>query len=76
MVSRAGWDLVEQVDVTQEYADTARRDLRAYESRAELAAEVLGASELAERLTWRHDYIQAIDDGLLRRELFVTIVRD
>ncbi len=73
MVSRAGWKLIEQVDVTKEYAETVRRTLRAYESRAQLAGEVLGARELERRLTSKREYIQAIDEGVLRRELFVAI---
>lgn len=73
MLSRAGWKIIEQVDVTQDYAETVRRQLRAYESRAKLAGEVFGVSEFEGRLTSKREYIQAIDEGLLRRELFVAV---
>ena len=76
MVEEAGWDLIEVVDVTGEYEETARRDRQAYKSRAEKVTEVLGKHALAERLTWRHEYIQAIEEGLLRRELFVARLGD
>ena len=74
MVGRSGWNLIEQVDVTREYAETVRRDLHAYESRAALAGKILGASDFAERLARKHRYLHAIEGGLLRRELFVTSV--
>lgn len=74
MLSRAGWKIIEHVDVTPDYAETARRQLRAYESRAKLASEVLGGGEFERRLTSKREYIQAIDEGLLRRELFVAVV--
>ena len=74
MLSRAGWKIIEHVDVTRDYAETARRQLRAYESRAKLASEVLGGGEFERRLTSKREYIQAIDEGLLRRELFVAVV--
>lgn len=76
IVDKAGWNLIEQVDMTHGYAETARRDLRAYETRAHRVGKVLGASELATRLRSKRDYIPAIEDGLLRRELFVASVRD
>ena len=76
LVDEAGWELTEHVDVTEEYAKTARRDLHAYKSRAGKLKKLLGERELEERLTWRCEYIQAIEGGLLRRELFVARVRD
>lgn len=75
MMGRSGWDVIEQVDVTEKYGETARRNLSACESRAERAAEVLGTDELDRRLTRRRAYVQAIEEGLLRRELFVADVR-
>ena len=74
MMGRSGWNVIEQVDVTEKYGETARRILGAYESRAERAADVLGTDELDRRLAKRRAYVQAIEEGLLRRELFVTEV--
>ena len=72
MMGRAGWNVIEQVDVTNEYAKTAGRSLGAYESRAERAVDVLGADELDRRLTRKRAYLEAIEEGKLRRELFVA----
>ncbi len=75
LMNEAEWDLVEHVDVSDEYAKTAQRDFRAYASRSEKVRKLFGENELEERLAWRREYIQAIEDGLLRRELFVASVR-
>jgi len=75
-VDKAGWNLIEQVDMTHDYAETAWRELRAYETRADRVGKVLGASELATRLRSKREYIPAIEERLLRRELFIASVRD
>ena len=72
MMGRSGWNIIDQVDVTEGYCDTTRRSLAAYESRAERAADVLGVAELDRRLTRKRAYLRAIEEGLLRRELFVV----
>ena len=74
-VEQAGWNLIEKVDITPDYAETARRDLRAYESRADRLSKALGASEFATRLRTKREYVPVIEEGLLRRELFVATVR-
>ena len=76
MVDRAGWNLTEQRDTTGEYAEVVRRDLRAYESRTALAAKVLGEFELDARIERKRKYLQGIEDGLFRRELFVARLGD
>lgn len=76
MVDRAGWTLIEQCDATAEYAETVRRDLRAHESRAVRAARILGEVELDARMERKQKYLQGIEEGLLRRALFVADVRD
>lgn len=73
-MGRSGWNVIEQVDVTVAYGETTRRGLAAYESRAEWAAAVLGVDELDRRLAKRRAYAQAIEEGVLRRELFVVDV--
>ena len=76
MVERAEWSLVEQRDVTAEYAKTVQRNLRAYEFRAPLAARVLSETEFNARMKRKRNYLKGIEDGLLRRSLFVTVTRD
>jgi hypothetical protein len=72
MVKRAGWKLVVQSDVTAEYAETMRRNLRAYEARSVLARKVMGKTEFENRMERERRYLQGIEDGLLRRELFAA----
>ena len=72
MVKRAGWELVAQSDVTAAYAESVRRDLYAYESRSNLAQQVLGKTEFENRMKRRRRYLQGIEDGLLRRELYAA----
>ena len=75
MVKRAGWKLLVQSDVTAEYAEIVRRNLHAYETRSILAQEVLGEAEFENRMERRRRYLQGIEDGLLRRELFAAQTR-
>ena len=75
IVEEAGWNLIEKVDMTYDYAETACRDLHAYESRADRLSEALGASEFATRLRTKREYVPAVEEGLLRRELFVATAR-
>ncbi len=72
LLRRAGWTIAEQTDVTAEYANSVRAQLRAEEARADALHELLGAAELSERLTRRRGNVRAADDGLLRRELFAA----
>jgi len=76
MVKRAGWELVVKSDVTAEYAETVQRDLRAYEVRSVWARKVLGETEFENRMERKQRYLQGIEDGLLRRELFATQTGD
>ena len=70
LLTRSGWELVEAVDVTPGFADITRRELAAFELRADRLRELIGESELADRLALRHARAAALADGLLRRELF------
>src|SRR3990172_2161801 len=70
LLPQAGWDVADRIDLTAEYAETARRLLREEEARAEPLRELLGTAEYAERLAGHRATLRATEDGLLRRELF------
>lgn len=72
LLQDTGWTVTDCSDVTEGYASTMRRQIRAdSEFRAELE-ELLGVTEFAERLAgWRSE-LAAIEEGLLRRDLFVA----
>ncbi len=72
MLRQAGWDITEHLDVTAEYGETVRCLLRAEEARAAGLSELIGDAAYSEKLAGRRRNIQAIEGGLLRRELFAA----
>ena len=72
LLRQTGWTVTGRSDVTEGYASTIRRQIRAdSEFKDELEA-LLGVTEFAERLAgWRSE-LGAIEEGLLRRDLFVA----
>jgi ubiquinone/menaquinone biosynthesis C-methylase UbiE len=72
LLDRSGWRTTDYVDVTAEYAATVRRLLSAWEEREDRLADLLGAAEFSAMVTRRRGGLAAIEDGLLKRELFVT----
>jgi SAM-dependent methyltransferase len=72
LLDQSGWEITDYVDVTTEYAATVRRLLAAWEEREAALAELLGAAEFFAMVARRRGGLAAIEDGLIRRELFVT----
>ena len=72
LLRQAGWDVADRIDLTAEYAETARRLLREEEARAEPLRELLGVAAYAERLAGHRASLRATEDGLLRRDLFAA----
>ena len=72
MLSKAGWRTERRVDVTAEYGAAAERLLTAQEAREEMLVEILGRSDFAEMIIKGRGTVAAIEQGLLRRELFAT----
>ena len=72
LLTQTGWELVEHLDLTTDYAASCRRQLRADEEQKDALETLIGASEFAERqIGWRSK-LKALSDGLLRRELFMA----
>jgi ubiquinone/menaquinone biosynthesis C-methylase UbiE len=72
LLRQAGWDLIDHVDLTPEYAHTVRRLLSEWEARADGLREFHGATEFTELVIRRRAALQAIEEGLLKRGLFVA----
>ncbi len=71
LLEETGWSVTECQDLTDEYRDSCDRQISAdNENRAELA-DLLGAEESKLRLANWHSKLQAVEDGLFVRELFV-----
>lgn len=72
MLEQTGWTITDQFDLTVEYAQAARHMLCEEERRADALARVLGAAEFSDTLARRRRTIEALNQGLLQRELFVA----
>lgn len=72
MLASSGFDEISETDVTADFLDIARRWLVARERRAEDLKRALGEDEFVRGQTESRATIAAIDQGLLRRSLFVS----
>jgi len=72
MLARTGWHIRDRVDLTADYARTARRYLQEQENHRDELEELLGSADLDAQLTRMGAKLAAIDAGLFRRELYVT----
>lgn len=72
LLRQTGWTIRDTIDLTGEYAQTHRRLLREQERRADELSGVLGAAELSQWMIAKRATSDAIEAGLLRRELFVV----
>ena len=72
MLERTGWTMSRHIDLTPEYAQAARHMLREEEARAEALTRLLGEAEFSDKLIRGRSTVQALDRGLLRRELIAA----
>ena len=72
LLRECGWQVTEQRDLTADFAATVRHLLGEQEARAAELHDVLGEAELSERVAENVSTLQAIEDGLLRRELYTV----
>jgi hypothetical protein len=72
LLAAAGFDEVDEVDVTGDFLETARRWLRhSSELEPQLRAS-LGDEMFEQQLADRTDIVTAIEEGLLKRSLLVA----
>jgi len=72
LLDRSGWCLRERTDWTAQQLQYVRAELEGMQARAGALTELLGSDAFAERVKRQQAMIEAIDAGLLRRELFVA----
>ncbi|MFQ5784797.1 MAG: class I SAM-dependent methyltransferase [Alphaproteobacteria bacterium] len=72
LLTRTGWVITGQEDITMAYAASCRRQLHADEAQKDRLLALIGAGEFAERLAGWRSKLAAIGDNLLRRELFAA----
>ena len=73
LLADTGWKITAYEDVTTAYAASCRRQIDADEAHIDELAALLGTDECRERLTGWRSKLAALEDNLLRRELFVAI---
>jgi hypothetical protein len=72
LLNEAYWELEEQIDVTAAFCEISRRELDAFVARSGRLREQLGEPEFSERLALRRAKVAGIEEGLIRRYLFVA----
>lgn len=73
MMREAGWEIADQIDLTAEYLQSTRRHVAGQEAYASEIAEAFGKDEASEKLARRRATVSALENGLLRRELFDAV---
>ena len=73
LLGDADWDVRERIDVTAAYGAACGRQLAADEAHRTALEDLLGAAELAERLAGWRSKLDVIEDGHLRRYIFVAV---
>lgn len=72
MLEQSGWRITHHLDLTREYAHTVRHMLSQEEAHVEALTGLLGDAEFSDKLRHRRNTVQALNRGLLRRELIAA----
>jgi ubiquinone/menaquinone biosynthesis C-methylase UbiE len=73
LLDTAGWKLVDRADLSTEFFETLRVMLANELDHAEALDKLLGKEETLHRLTRTRSYIEGLERGLIRRELFQVV---
>jgi SAM-dependent methyltransferase len=72
LLRQTGWNIADCADLTVEYGHALRRLLRELVTHADQLRELLGPTQVSEQMESKRACVQAVEGGLLRRELFVA----
>jgi cyclopropane fatty-acyl-phospholipid synthase-like methyltransferase len=72
LLSEAGWEVLERIDVTSEFARCMDILLEELHERRQALLQLLGEQDYAERMVHRRSSRAALSCGLLTREIFVA----
>ena len=72
LLEATGWNVVDRIDISPTYEETGRRHIREVEARADRMSELLGEAEFADLLVRRRRNVEAVAEGIVRRDLFVV----
>jgi len=73
LLHKSGWNLIDHVDLSAEFLDTLQVKLNNELDHAADLENLLGKEETSIRLTRTRSYINTLEQGLIRRELFHAI---
>ena len=73
MLHLAGWEITDHRDLTGVYEVTLGRMLEKLETHAEEIANLIGDDDAADERARRRAALEAVEQGLLRRELFGVV---
>ena len=76
LLEATGWRILERIDLSAAYETTGRRHLREVQARADQMKELIGEAEFDDLLVRRNRNVEAIAEGIVRRDLFVASPRD
>lgn len=72
MLEKAGWELIERIDLTAAYDHTIRKMLEQEYTHHDALVELQGEDEVDARIGRRELRIEALERGLVIREQFVA----
>lgn len=72
LLEQTGWKIIDFIDVSAAYETTGRRHIREVLTRTDAIRELIGGAALDDMLQRRHRNVEAVAEGIVRRELFVT----
>lgn len=72
MLASAGFEVIEEVDLTDQWRETAAAWLRESAHAQQQLEEIFGVEEHRQSQQERQEKLAAIEGGLLKRSLFVT----
>jgi len=73
MLDQSGWRMIDRVDVTAEYLQSARALVEAMKLRVEALTEAYGSADFAARKQRREAALAATERGLLKREILLAV---
>ncbi len=73
MLREAGWNITLQVDLTADFGTSVRRQVGEEEAHQAALRELFGDAEFADKLARRRRALGAIEQGLIRREMFGAV---
>ena len=75
MLEQSGWHMLDRMDVTVEYLQSAQALVGAMKLRVQALTEAYGSVDFAERLQRREAALAATERGLLKREIFLVVAK-